>query len=234
MFKDIEWEKAINIRRSIRSFKMRPVEEAKMFLLQKFLTDMKLPFDHEVRVRLFKAYPNKKLYTVFTSPPDNMAFTAPTDNRSISAAGFVGEVLVLYATSLGLGTCWFGHYSLEELERIMPHLEHHEHVVRPKWGYGKGEVKGERAICITPLGYWQEEGVRFVDRIQTSFFSHKRKPLRELIESEVNEENLPPEFTMHLILQLKLLLLPIDSTGGSIFPLILKQLLFQCQSVIST
>ncbi|RJX28867.1 MAG: hypothetical protein C4554_01990 [Dethiobacter sp.] len=27
----------------------------------------------------------------------------------------MGEMLILYATSLGLATCWFGHYTLAEL-----------------------------------------------------------------------------------------------------------------------
>ncbi|MEN6378693.1 MAG: hypothetical protein ABFD15_03825 [Methanofastidiosum sp.] len=35
-----------------------------------------------------------------------MAFIADTDIPSISTAGFVGEMVILYATSLKLATCW--------------------------------------------------------------------------------------------------------------------------------
>lgn len=102
---------------------------------------------------MFKANPDKKLYTVLSSSPDNAAFITDTDCCSVSAAGFIGEVFILYATSLGLATCWYGHYKLEELERLMPHLDKYAEMKNPKWGYGKDEVEGERAICITPLGY---------------------------------------------------------------------------------
>lgn len=140
----IDWENAINIRRSTRSFEMRLVEESKMNLLQSFIGNIQMPFEHNVTVRLFKANPDRKLYTVFSSPPDNMAFITNTDNCSISAVGFVGEMLILYVTSLGLATCWYGHYTLTELERVMPHLGAYAELPNPKWGYGKEEVEGER------------------------------------------------------------------------------------------
>ena len=42
---------------------------------------------------------------IMESPPDNMAFMAETDLILISKAGFVGELLILFATSKGLSTC---------------------------------------------------------------------------------------------------------------------------------
>ncbi|MGI5840526.1 MAG: nitroreductase family protein [bacterium] len=194
--RDIDWEAAINTRRSVRSYGMKPVEPAKVELLQSFIARMPVPFVHNVNIRLFKANPNKKLFTVFTSPPDGAAFLAPTDICSISRAGFVGEMFILYATGLGLGTCWYGHYVPAELERIMPHLGEYKAAVLSgsvKYGYGTGEVPGERAICITPLGYWQQEGLRLMDRMQTSLFSFKRKPVGALLEEGVSEASLPSE-----------------------------------------
>lgn len=193
MFTNIDLENAINIRRSARSFEMRPVEESKLELLQSFADKMEIPFDHDVKIRMFKANMDKKLYTVFVSPPDGMAFLANTDICSLAAVGFIGELWILYATSLGLATCWYGHYGLSELERIMPHLSEYAALPMPKWGYGKGEVEGERAVCITPLGYWQKEGVRFFDRVTETFISYKRKPVDALLENGMTEEHLPPE-----------------------------------------
>lgn len=193
MINNVDWENAINIRRSTRSFEMRPVEESKLSLLQSFIGNIEVPFEHNVAMRMFKASPDKKLYTVYTAPPDGAAFITNTDVCSISAAGFVGEVFILYATSLGLATCWYGHYTLTELERIMPHLGEYAKLPNPKWGYGKDEVQGERVICVTPLGYWKTDGVRFFDRMQQSLISYKRKPVGALIEGDIGEENLPPE-----------------------------------------
>lgn len=203
MIGSIDWESAINTRRSTRSFEVSPIEESKMNLLQSFIENMQIPFEHNVKVQMFKANSDKKLYTVFSSPPDNMAFIANTDICSTSAAGFVGEVIILYATSLGLSTCWYGHYALAELERVMPHLKEYKNLQNPKWGYGKDEVEGERAICITPLGYWKEKGVRFFDRMQESLISHKRKPLGELLEGDIREEELSTEILYALDLARK-------------------------------
>ena len=203
MMRNINWENAINTRRSTRSFDMSPVEESKMVLLQKYIEEIEIPIKHNVKIRLFKANPDKKLYTVFASPPDNMALITNTDTCSISIAGFVGEILILYATNLGLATCWYGHYTLAELERVMPHLGAYAALPNPKWGYGKNEVEGERVICISPFGYWKQQGVRLVDRIQTSFFSHKRKPIGELMENRIGEENLPEEILYALDLARK-------------------------------
>lgn len=203
MMKGIDWESAINIRRSARSYEMREVEEALMSRLQNFIDNMEVPFEHNVKTRMFKANTDKKLYTVFASPPDGMAFMANTDVCSISAVGFVGEVQILYATSLGLATCWYGHYTLAELEHVMPHLGQYASLQNPKWGYGKGEVEGERAVCITPLGYWKTEGMRLFDRMQQSLISYKRKPVSTFLEGDITEESLPPELLYALDLARK-------------------------------
>lgn len=194
MTKAIDWEAAINTRRSVRSYEMRPVEEQTMSDLTDFVNSgMNLPFEHNVKVRFFKAGPGSRLYTVKMAPPDNVAFMANTDLQSISAAGFVGELVILYATGLGLATCWYGHYSMAELERLMPHLGEAAKQPQPKWGYGSGMVPGERAICITPLGYWEKGGIRLTDRITESLISYKRKPVGALLEGSIKEESLPPE-----------------------------------------
>ncbi|MFZ5943766.1 MAG: nitroreductase family protein [Bacillota bacterium] len=189
----INWENAINIRRSTRSFEMIPVESSTMDKLQSFIPKLQVPFKHDASIRFFKASPDKKLYTVFTAPPDGAAFLSRTDPCSISKTGFAGEIFVLYATSLGLATCWYGHYTLAELERIMPHLGKYALQPNPKWGYGKETVEGERTICITPLGYWQKKGVRVFDRMQESLISYRRKPVEAFLEGDSSADKLPPE-----------------------------------------
>lgn len=200
----VDWESAINVRRSVRSFVMRPVEEETLSRLKDFSAHVEVPFEHNVRVRFFKAPPGSRLYNHrLPAPPDHVAFTGATDVLSISKAGFVGELVVLYATALGLGTCFYGHYSLNELERVMPHLGEAAKLPRPKWGYGKGEVAGERAICISPLGYWRKEGIRLLDRITKATRSYKRKPVRALLDRGVTEDSLSPEILYSLDLARK-------------------------------
>jgi nitroreductase len=193
MLEKIDWESAINVRRSVRTYEMREIEKDSMDKLKNFINNMKVPFNHDIKIRFFKANSDKKLLTFFNSPPDGMAFISNTDIASISKVGFVGEMAILYATSLGISTCWYGHYSLEELEKIMPHLGKNKNLDNPKWGYGKGVVEGERAICISPLGYRKKEGLRLTDRVTGSFMSYKRKEINASLEGEIKEESLTPE-----------------------------------------
>jgi nitroreductase len=175
-----------------------------MSRLQQFVAELHVPFDHDVAIRFFKADPSKRLYgTSITPPPDHAAFMAHTDMVSISKAGFVGELLILYATSLGLATCWYGHYSFDELQRLMPHLGRNAATRQPRWGYGKGEVADERAICITPLGYWRKDGLRLIDRMTGAIMSYKRKPVGELLAGGLCRKALSPDVAYALDLARK-------------------------------
>jgi nitroreductase len=198
-----DWEAAINSRRSTRSFEIQPVEELISNQLDQFIEHIKFPFDHGATIKRFKANPDKKLYTIFNAPPDNLAFISHTDICSISKTGFVGEMIILYATSLGLATCWYGHYNLAELERVFPHLGLYAQQPLPRWGYGAGQVEGERVICITPIGYWEEKGLRLIDRMQTTLFSHRRKAIDQLLAGNSKNLDLPPHIAFALDLARK-------------------------------
>lgn len=182
----------IESRRSTRSYKMTAVDQASMEALKGFAESMPLPFNHHVEVRFFPADPTKVLYPLMTSPPNNMAFVAETDRVSISKAGFIGELMILFAQSLGLSTCWYGHYRLSELERLMPHLEFPGQVDESNkgFGYSKGATTGRRAICVTPLGYHKEDGLRLLDRMMERAVSFKRKDIEALLENPGDCHNL--------------------------------------------
>lgn len=198
-----DWEAAINSRRSTRSFEIQPVEEPASIQLDEFIEYFKFPFDHGTTIKRFRANPDKKLYTIFNAPPDNLALISHTDICAISKTGFVGEMIILYATSLGLATCWYGHYTLAELEKMMPHLGTYAQQPLPRWGYGTDQVEGERVICITPIGYWEEKGLRLIDRMQTTFFSHRRKAIDQLLTNDSQNLEMPPHIAYALDLARK-------------------------------
>ncbi|MEO1814474.1 MAG: nitroreductase family protein [Acetobacterium sp.] len=176
----------IDDRRSARSYRMKPVDQDVMDAIKNFARAMPIPFDHHTEIRFFHADPTKVLYPFMKSPPDNIAFVAETDRVSISKAGFVGELLILYAQSKELASCWYGHYKLAELERLMPHLQSPDQLneANKGFGYSRGETTGVRAICITPLGYYEDNGLRLMDRITEKTISHKRKEIIELLEHQ--------------------------------------------------
>lgn len=176
----------IDARRSARSYQMMSVDQDVLDSIKDFARSMPVPFDHKVEIRFFHADPTKTLYPLMKSPPDNIAFVAETNSISISKLGFVGEMLILYAQSRSLSTCWYGHYKLAELERMMPHLQSPDQLKEANMGFGysKGETAGTRAICITPLGYYEDSGLRLMDRITEKTISHKRKEVIELLENQ--------------------------------------------------
>lgn len=179
-------QETIDTRRSSRSFKRLGVDPQIMEEIKNYAKNMAVPFDHSVEIRFFKAEDNRTLYPLMRAPQDNVAFITETDHISISKAGFVGEMLILFAQSKGLRTCWYGHYKLKELERMMPHLTSSEHLEEANMGYGysKGVVEGRRAICISPLGYGERSGLRLMDRLTEKTVSHKRKDILELLEHQ--------------------------------------------------
>jgi nitroreductase len=164
---------------------MIEVETEVIESVKDFAQSISVPFEHNVQIRFFKSEPTKALYMMMKSPPDNVAFVAETDVVSISKVGFIGELLILFAESNGLATCWYGHYKLAELERLMPHLQFTEQLKESNMGYGysKGVTTGKRAICVTPLGYYEENGLRLLDRITKKTSSFKRKEIFDLLEN---------------------------------------------------
>lgn len=161
--------------------------------IKAFANPVQAPFDHDVEVRFFTAAPTRALYPLMKAPPVNVAFLAGTDLVSISKVGFVGELVVLLAQSLGLATCWYGHYKLAELERVMPHLQSADQLDEANMGYGysPGVTSGRRAICITPLGYHDGGGLRLMDRMTRALFSFKRREIADLLDDPADLERLP-------------------------------------------
>ncbi len=182
----------IDSRRSARSYKMTPVDAEVIEAVKNFAETISVPFDHNTEIRFFNADPTKALYTVMKSPPNNAAFIAETDVVSISKAGFVGELMILFAQSRNISTCWYGHYKLSELERLMPHLQSADQLKESNMGYGysKGETAGRRAICISPFGYYEDSGLRLMDRITKTTSSFNRKGIKDLLEDPDDHEKL--------------------------------------------
>ena len=188
----IFWETAVNSRRSVRSFERKAVDQETLETLKYFVKTTEIPFPHSVKTVFFKTRENKRLANNLKYPPtDAVAFITRTNSiKDISAVGFIGELLILYAQGLGISTCWFGHYILDEIERVVPQID----IVKEKrtqFGYGIGSIDGFHAVCISPLGYFKSDGIRLLDRITSTTMSFKRKPLNELLLN--TQEALIPE-----------------------------------------
>ncbi len=190
------WESAVNTRRSVRSYQRRAVPDDILQFLLDYKNAMHIPFEHTVDIREFKSVEGRQLANNLRKPPeDNLAFIADTDLLSFGDVGFVGELIILFATGLGLSTCWFGHYISREVNALVPDIADDE---APAHGMGARENIGRRVVCITPLGYWEQGGLRPVDRLTARMMSFKRKPIGERLIGGLTERELQPEIAFAL------------------------------------
>ncbi len=144
-------EDAIDKRVSVRKYHETPLEEGVLDKLSAFIRHLQVPFEHDVHLELVKS--NNFYY--FKEPQDTCLIGIP--NRGFdhqAAAGFVGELFILYAVSLGLSTCWYGHYKHKGVDAVKEQLG-----------------MGYDVISITPIGY-QEHGFQLSEKI----FSNRRRP----------------------------------------------------------
>lgn len=104
---------AIPTRISVRAYDARPVEPEKIALLREYIArlneesglDFQLYGEEGSTAKTGAIDMSTKM---FAADPVNWyaALVAPDDELSGEKLGYYGEKLVLYATSLGLGTCW--------------------------------------------------------------------------------------------------------------------------------
>jgi hypothetical protein len=170
------WYKALRLRRSRRRFLPRPLG----------------PDEHtrlEVLCRDFSPFPGARAVVVNASPEEVFkgflghygkikgapAFTVfigqPGDPHTQEKVGFLGEAVVLEATSLGLGTCWVAGFFRPDAAASLA-----------------GAAPDERVLAVTPVGCVAEEW-SFEEKAMAGFGrSHRRKPLSDLVTGPPEKE----------------------------------------------
>ncbi len=109
-------KEAVEKRKSVRTYLEKPLEAAdreKILAYIDLLASEPHPFTAKVRIRLFdvdKDISAKDLgtYGVIKRARSYLGVAVNEVPDSMEAVGYVFEKLVLYAQSLGLGTCWLG------------------------------------------------------------------------------------------------------------------------------
>jgi nitroreductase len=186
----------IPLRHSVRTYLPQPLPEEAPEKLREFFDELSVPFEHDVKLRIFQAEPGRKLYNNAVNPVDNIAFISQTDLLSVSKVGFAGQLVMLYAVSLGYDTCWFGHYKLSEVGKYIPDIASADRLKQSSMGYGYGRHVdvGERVICCMPFGRKADDSKRLVDYVGRKFMT-KRKPLAELLEKPGLAGSIPGDIT---------------------------------------
>lgn len=113
---DFKISEIAKIRKSVRTYTDTPLTDADRKKLADYidkLTSEKSPFGARVRIKLFdvdKEINSKDLgtYGVIKGAKTYLGVAVNETEDAMEAVGYVFEKLVLYAASLGLGTCWLG------------------------------------------------------------------------------------------------------------------------------
>lgn len=174
----IPWHQSIKTRRSRRLFESRQVHPADGKRLKELCND-------------FRPYPDTRAELIMNAPEEVfkgavghygkikgavafIAFLGDMESPYVNErVGYLGEGVILEATSLGLDTCWVGGFFKPDVAAKLA-----------------GIHRGERVLAVTPVGYAKRD-ISLEEKIMTGFGrTHRRKQLAELV-SGMKEVNRP-------------------------------------------
>lgn len=110
---DFPIEETIKARSSVRSYEERPVSPEIRDKIQQYIAGLDNPFSIDVSFHLLEKKPSasgEKLgtYGVVKGASHFIGASVAPGELGLEALGYSFEKLILYITSLGLGTCWLG------------------------------------------------------------------------------------------------------------------------------
>lgn len=164
-----KWYDAIFQRRSRRQFTGKPLTPEEVT----YLIDFSQELNRNVggaRVEIVNQSPNTVFkgaigsYGKIKGAPAYVAFVGNLeDPNTQEKVGYIGECLILEATSMGLATCWVGGFFKPDVVS--------EHITISQ---------NERVLAVSPLGYASEQH-SFEEKLMSGLASgHKRKDLEIL------------------------------------------------------
>ena len=115
-------------------------------------------------------------YGIIQNPQAYLAGMIQNDKTSLLEFGYIFQKLILYATGLGLGTCWIG--GTFNRKSFARELE---------------LAPGEIIPCITPLGYAREKQRLLDATMRYVVKADQKKPWRDLYYDSGFDKQLAPE-----------------------------------------
>ena len=160
------WYEAVFLRDSQRKYSGEVPSDEVTTRIEKICNEFKpFPGARAVLVRepandVFKGAVGPYFFKV-TEAPYYIAFIGRVSAPNIQAiTGYLGEGVILEATTLGLNTCWVGGFFRRESVMKQINLQN-----------------SERVLAITPIGYSKDEA----DRVGVSSKQYRRKILDKLV-----------------------------------------------------
>ncbi len=162
---------AVSNRKSVRNFLLKLINEDIQRKIQDFLKILEPPFTHSVDISLHEI-PDENPVFIFKGMNKAGKFASMSTTPTIenqAKLGFIGELFILYCESLGLSTCWFGHFKKNNTYKIV---------------YDTVEKQAPKQIfCITPIGF-RADKKGLMEKITTKIFSTKKKGVEENLHED--------------------------------------------------
>jgi hypothetical protein len=163
-----EWAAAIVARHSVRTYLEQPLAPAVLDHLEEFCRS--LPGREVARVEIVRQVPAALFtgivggYGKVRGAPSALVVVAHQEARAHQeSAGYVGEAVILQATTLGLGTCWVAGFFDRELGASLLPL-----------------APAEQVLAVSPLGH-PERRPRLSERLlKRAVGAHSRRPVEEI------------------------------------------------------
>lgn len=158
---------AIDERRSRRLYLSKPIEAAVLSKLLRIIDHYNAESGLTIRFvedgsSAFSSF--KKSYGLFSGVRSLLILAGPKDNPYLKEkVGYYGEMLVLEATMLGLGTCWVG--GTFDTKSVLYHL-----------------TDNEALVCVIPIGY--VEDLSFKEKMVHRMVAGKSKSIEQLLDAD--------------------------------------------------
>lgn len=168
---------AIQRRISCRSFEKRPLTPETLAQLKAYIDELNQQSGLHLQLSTVEQEKDsvKLARSMFSGGVTTyVVLTGKTDPVSAEQVGYYGQKLVLFATMLGLGTCW-----------VAGTYDHHS--IQPWLG------EGEQVISVIPVGYPTEKIPLKQQMIRSTLRKGDRKD-EAFVESEVLYSELPDWF----------------------------------------
>jgi hypothetical protein len=163
-----EMIEAIQTPRSCRYFYPETLTSEHTRKLQEFLSEMEIPFDHQVSIT-YHVVPQNQAIVYFAGPKQFLALSTSHSPVEQAKLGFIGEQLILYCESIGVRTCWMGHYRSKEVHEIV---------------YGGSKSPDDQFLyCVILLRYVPEK-TGLLDRFSQNRMSRKKRTMESLLHKE--------------------------------------------------
>ncbi|HWR23189.1 MAG TPA: nitroreductase family protein [Feifaniaceae bacterium] len=164
---DQPFEEVVKARYSVRTYSSKPLSGETIGQIEAYIKTLFNPFGQSVAFRLIEsaqAVNAKQLgtYGMIKGASHYIGVTVKNTEGALEAVGYEFEKLILFAASLGLGTCWLGGtFNKSEFSKAM------------------GVQPDTLFPAISPIGW--PEGKRLQERVvRRSIQADRRKPWKDL------------------------------------------------------